>query len=139
MKIGKSRAFQSVTKTFRSEVVMRRVYLCSRYSSDDESERRNNAFRALSFMVYAKQKGYAPYVPHLLYTQVADDHDRTTWLMAALSFLQGCDELWVLVDQRGRSSGMNLEIGKARRDRIPTRFFRLTEEKLFVEVKEEFL
>ena len=57
---------------------MKKVFICSPYRNDDEDILLWNEEQARIYMTQALCEGCAPFVPHLLYTQVLteDDSDR---------------------------------------------------------------
>ena len=89
-----------------------RVFIASPFRG---SKRRNERY-ARAAMLDSLARGEAPYVPHLLYTQVLDDSvaaERAQGIAAALAFLPSCQVLAVYADF-GVSEGMNAEMQRAR-------------------------
>ena len=69
-------------------------------------------------------RNYSFFAPHLLYPQVLDDSDpeqRKLGLFFGMVWLRKCEELWVF--GRYISKGMQAEINKASKHRIPIRYF----------------
>lgn len=100
---------------------MRTVYLASPLSGDVEANQRY----AREVMLDSLRKGEAPFVPHLLYTQVLDDTTpagRELGMRAGAAMLVQCDALVAYID-RGISPGMHAEIEHAREHgiRVETR------------------
>lgn len=96
------------------------VFVCSPFAGNIPKNTQN----ARRYMKYAVDKGVIPFAPHLLYPMVLDEHDpvqRKLGLSFGLVWLSMCDELWVFGDHI--SSGMQLEIEKARACHIPIRYF----------------
>ena len=89
---------------------MKRIYVCSPYSGDVET----NAANARKYGAYVMECGHAPFIPHLLYPQWLDDSkpaDREMGLAAGLAFMDVCDELWTFYPHSGKASeGMAAEI-----------------------------
>ncbi len=90
----------------------RTVYLASPLSGD--VERNQNYARAA--MKDSLGRGEAPFVPHLLYTQVLDDtkpEEREVGMRAGTAILIQCDKLVAYIDL-GVSNGMKAEMDIAR-------------------------
>mgnify|MGYP000854556294 CR=1 FL=1 len=90
----------------------RTVYLASPLSGD--VERNQNYARAA--MKDSLGRGEAPFVPHLLYTQVLDDTkplEREAGMRAGTAILIQCDKLVAYIDL-GVSNGMKAEMDIAR-------------------------
>lgn len=65
--------------------------------------------------------GHIPIAPHLIYPQFLNDDnqvERDMGMMASLSLIPLCDELWYYSD-RGISKGMEAELQKAGKELIP--------------------
>jgi hypothetical protein len=93
--------------------VSTRIYVCSRYRADTDAEIELNIRNARVFTRELLLQGYAPFAPHLLYTQVTDEDnpaERGRGLEAATEYLYVCAEMHVFVDERGISEGMRGEI-----------------------------
>jgi hypothetical protein len=94
------------------------VYICSPYAGDVEK----NTFRARAFSRFAVEKNCIPVVPHLLYPQFIDEEtERWLGLKMGIVLLGKCEEIWVFGDVI--SSGMYLEIEKAKKMRKKIRYF----------------
>jgi len=96
------------------------VYIASPFAGDTE----RNTERTRGFCRLAVSKGAIPLAPHLMYPQFMDDDDkeqRSQGLRFALILLVKCDELWVFGDRI--SEGMSREIAKAKKKRMPIRYF----------------
>lgn len=92
---------------------MRRVVIESRYAGDVDT---NVAF-ARACMLDSLRRGEAPFLSHLLYTQVWDDSnaaERAAGIQAGLAWHAGADAVIVYLDL-GISDGMQLGIDNARR------------------------
>lgn len=90
---------------------MQRVFVCSPFRGDVEA----NVKYAQDAMLNCLARGEAPYVPHLLYTQVLNEDDpegRNLGLLVAKTFLEVCDKL-IVYNDRGISAGMRAEIDHA--------------------------
>ncbi|WP_313291938.1 DUF7768 domain-containing protein [Faecalispora jeddahensis] len=96
------------------------VFICSPFAGDIEK----NLNKAREYLKFAVEQGTIPFAPHLLYPQVLDDGDpeqRKLGLYFGMIWLRKCDELWVF--GRYISKGMQAEIDKASKHRIPIRYF----------------
>ena len=96
------------------------VFICSPYAGDIKG----NTARARRYGRFAVTKKVIPIIPHLMYPQFLyeDDFDeRELGIEMGLVLLSKCHELWVF----GRivSSGMAVEIEKAKSLKIPIRYF----------------
>lgn len=90
----------------------RTVYLASPLSGDIDA---NQAYARLA-MRDSLSRGEAPFVPHILYTQVLNDTepaDREAGMTAGTAWLLRADALVAYVD-RGISDGMRAEMDAAR-------------------------
>lgn len=117
-------AYEALTAVAREEKAatsfMPLVYIASPFAGDTEY----NIARAKGYCRFAVSKGSIPLAPHLHYPQFMDDGDkdaRSLGLRFALILLGKCDELWVFGDRI--SDGMTAEIAKAKRRRMPVRYF----------------
>lgn len=96
------------------------VYVCSPFSGDSAG----NAERARSYCRFAADSGYAPFAPHLFFSQFLDDgipEERELGLFMAIIMLTKCAELWVFGEQITR--GMAQEIRKAESRGMIIRYF----------------
>ena len=96
------------------------VYICSPFAGDVSG----NTARARQYCRFAVEQGAIPVAPHLLYPQFMDDNDKTEralGLFFGVVLLGKCDELWAFCDTP--SSGMRLELSKARGRGIPIKFY----------------
>ena len=103
---------------------IKKVYICSPYRANKNNTVSDNIARALYACRVALEEGCAPIAPHLIYPQCLDDNDpeyRKIGIMAGLSWLAACDEVW----QWGTkiSEGMARELDTARALKIPIRVF----------------
>jgi hypothetical protein len=102
-----------VDRAAESQPTPRRVFVASPYAGDIA---RNERY-ARACMADSLARGEAPFVPHLLYTQVLPEdggEGRRRGLEAAKVMLGGCD-LLAVYDDLGVSSGMAGEIAHAER------------------------
>ena len=101
------------------EVRMKKIYVCSPLSGNDES----NIENAKLYCEYVvKECGAIPIAPHIYFTQFLNDNlpdERTFGIMAGLQLLLDCDELWYFGDYV--SKGMVTEIIAAKEHNIPVR------------------
>lgn len=97
----------------------KRAFICSPFAGDTDY----NVQKAREYCLFAKNSGYAPFAPHLIYPQFMDDADpnaRNEAIRCGISYLFVCHELWVF----GKiTRGMSSEIKQARKRGIPIRFF----------------
>lgn len=77
-----------------------------------------NLANAKRYARYATLKGYAVFVPHLLYTQFLNEEseaERKLGIESGIEFLHVCDELWAFArDYESCSDGMKKEIDEAK-------------------------
>ena len=100
---------------------MKRVFVCSPYKGDTVL----NTKRALQYCREVVLQGHAPYAPHAYLPQALDDNnagERILGMLAGVSFLEACQELWAFYDQEP-SSGMQLEIDAAKNLRLVIKHF----------------
>jgi len=96
------------------------VFICSPLAGDVE----HNLEQARRFCRFAVTKGAIPLAPHLLFPQFMDDSDkieRNLAIFMGLVLLSKCHELWCFGNKI--SSGMAIELEKAKRLGIPIRHF----------------
>ena len=96
------------------------VFICSPFAGDIEG----NTARARRYGRFAVTKDKIPVIPHLMYPQFLYEDDpveRQLGIQMGLALLLKCQELWVF---GGRvSSGMTVEIEKAKELKIPIKYF----------------
>jgi hypothetical protein len=83
-----------------------------------------NTRRARRFGRFAVTEKVVPIIPHLMYPQFLEEEDpeeRQLGIDMGLVLLSKCHELWVFGNRI--SSGMSVEIAKAKRWKIPIRYF----------------
>ncbi len=100
---------------------MKRVFVCSPFSSADAQVCRENVARAEAVCREIALAGDAPFAPHLLLPRfLRDDHpdERDLGIRCGLAWLPVCDELWVY---GAESHGMRREIHGAQQMGIPVR------------------
>lgn len=96
---------------------MKRVFICSPYAGDVQ----NHVAIAEHLCWEAVARGFAPFAPHLFYTQFLDDinaEEREAGLRCGLAFLEMCDEVWAYT-RNGISKGMRRELRHAKKMDIP--------------------
>lgn len=96
------------------------IFVCSPFANDIEA----NTIKARVYCRFAVEMQTIPVAPHLLYPQFMNEHNpkhRELGLLFGRVLLSKCKEVWVFGDRI--SSGMQLEIDKARKRRIPIRYF----------------
>ncbi|TCT14597.1 hypothetical protein EDC18_10578 [Natranaerovirga pectinivora] len=96
------------------------VFICSPYAGDIEL----NTERAKRYGRFAITKNTVPFIPHLLYPQLLDENDmdeRNLGISMGIRMLSLCHELWVFGERV--SSGMAVEIAKAKALKIPIKNF----------------
>ena len=90
---------------------MKKVYICSAYSSQGKIE--ENVERAKNYSRMAIEKMCLPITPHIYFTQFMSDDvpiERAIALNIGLELIDECDELWIFGTAAG---GMDDEIDKA--------------------------
>jgi len=102
------------------------VFLCSPLASDIEG----NILKARRYSKFMVDKGAIPLAPHLLFPQFLDEGDkaqRDLGIFFGLVLLGKCEEIWVFGDRSPAgsfaSTGMQMEIAKARKRGMIIRFF----------------
>lgn len=96
------------------------VYICSPYAGDVKT----NTDNAKRYCRFAYRNNAIPLAPHLLYPQFLDDNnpnERNDGLWMGIVLLNKCNELWVFGSNR--SSGMQAEIKKAKKNNMHIRYF----------------
>ena len=96
------------------------VFICSPFAGDIDL----NTDRARRYGRFAITKNTVPFIPHLLYPQLLDEHDteeRSLGISMGIRMLSICQELWVFGERI--SSGMAVEIAKAKNLKIPIKYF----------------
>ncbi len=118
-------AYEALSAIIREEKAASRTYLPLVYiASPFSGDTKQNIECAKRYCRFAVNNGCIPLAPHLHYPQFMDDEDpdqRELGLRFALVLLSKCDELWVMGNTI--SGGMVMEIAKAERRGIPTRYF----------------
>ena len=96
------------------------VFICSPFAGDVEG----NAMRARRYGRFAVSEKVIPIIPHLMYPQFLEEGDpeeRKLGMEMGLVLLSKCQELWVFGNHL--SSGMTVEVNKAKSWKIPIRTF----------------
>ena len=97
-----------------------RVYVCSPYTGDVETNTKN----ACDYCRFVIKQGKNPLASHLLYPQFLDDNlalERQRGLELGIDLLRMCDELWWFGSVI--SDGMKAEIEMAQKWGIPVRYY----------------
>lgn len=97
---------------------MRRVYICSPLGGNVSA----NIENAKRYARYALECGMAPFIPHF-YALILDDsnkEERNLGMLAGLSLLWVCDEVWAFGDEI--TEGMKKEILFAGKLNIKVRY-----------------
>ena len=113
-------ALQATTREAKKAAFRPLVFICSPLAGDVE----HNLEQARRFCRFAVTKGAIPLAPHLLFPQFMDDSDkieRNLAIFMGLVLLSKCHELWCFGNKI--SSGMAIELEKAKRLGIPIRHF----------------
>ena len=117
-------------KTAVKEPGLKKVFICSPFRprgetrEEKEKDWKRNIDVANKACRYAVNHGYVPYAPHLYFPQFlseADPEEREMGILLGLTWLAGCNELWVIGDRI--SEGMEKEITKAKEWHIPVKHF----------------
>ncbi|MGI6121340.1 MAG: DUF4406 domain-containing protein [Saccharofermentanales bacterium] len=96
------------------------VFICSPLAGNVEQ----NLASARRYARFAVEKGAIPLAPHLLFPQFMDDGDkaqRSLAIFMGLVLMGKCQEVWCFGG--GISSGMAIELEKARQRGTPIRYF----------------
>ena len=99
---------------------MKKVFICSPFTANEEKRRNEELARAACRM--AVEKGCVPIAPHLYFPQFLDDsiyEERELGIMFGTTWLKKCDEIWVVGDHVTES--MIREIRSAWKWEIPIR------------------
>jgi len=117
-------AFEALKNIQREEKLKKTnqkiVFICSPFAGDIEG----NTMRARRYGRFAMTEKVVPIIPHLMYPQFLEEDDpeeRQLGIDMGLVLLGKCHELWVFGDHI--SSGMRIEIAKAKNLGIPIRYF----------------
>ena len=97
------------------------VFICSRFSADNDKDLQHNITIAEDLMAICRTKCHYSFAPHLFYPKYLDDNepsDRDFGIAAGISFLDWCDCVWMHVSD-GISSGMIMENKVMMTKRIP--------------------
>lgn len=111
-------AYEALTNIERQKDKI--VFICSPFAGDVDT----NLMRARRYGRFAVAQKRIPIIPHLMYPQFLEEDnpdERKLGLKMGLVLLTKCHELWVFGNQL--SAGMSIEISKAKKQRIPIRFF----------------
>lgn len=115
--------YEALTNIEKEEKVKRKkkiVFICSPFAGDMEG----NILKARRYGRFAATQNTVPIIPHLMYPQFLEEEDpkeRQLGIDMGLVLLGKCHEIWVFGDRI--SSGMAVEIKKAKRWNIPIRYF----------------
>lgn len=113
-------ALTNIEKEKKAKKRRKIVFICSPFAGDIEG----NTLRARRYGRFAATQNAVPVIPHLMYPQFLEEDDpkeRQLGIDMGLVLLGKCHELWVFGNRI--SSGMTVEIKKARRWNIPVRYF----------------
>jgi len=99
--------------------VKARIFVVSPYRAETQAGRVANIRLAWALCEAVVQAGFAPFAPHLFYTEFLDDAhpvERELGISCGLAWLGVASEVWVYAaDVEHCSSGMRAEIEVARR------------------------
>ena len=94
------------------------VYICSPFSGNVDE----NTKKARRYSRFAVDQGAIPIAPHLLFPQfMKEETERDLVIQMDMVLLAHCLELWVFGTYT--SEGMEEEITRARKRRMPIRYF----------------
>lgn len=113
-------ALTNIEKDEKEKKRKRIVFICSPFAGDIEG----NTLRARRYGRFAVMEKAVPIIPHLMYPQFLDENEaseRQLGIDMGLVLLGKCHEIWVFGDRI--SSGMTVEIKKAKKWNIPIRYF----------------
>ena len=115
--------YEALTNLEREEKQRKKkkiVFICSPFAGDIEG----NIIQARRYGRFAVVQKAIPIIPHLMYPQFLEEDDpeeRQLGIEMGLVLLSKCHELWVFGNRI--SSGMSVEIAKAKKWNIPIRYF----------------
>jgi hypothetical protein len=98
---------------------VKRVYIASPFRGSSAEETRQNIVYARLCMLDSLERGEAPYLSHLLYTQAWSEQRRSEGLAAGDAWREVAD-LVALYTDLGESGGMQRAVMSAVRQGIPT-------------------
>ena len=117
-------AYEALTRIEQESKALRAfrpvVYICSPLAGDTERNQEN----ARTYCRFAVDAGCGPIAPHIYFTQFMNENDRKERDLALfmdIVLLSKCAELWVFGEKI--TSGMSIEIEKARRKGQLIRYF----------------
>jgi hypothetical protein len=113
-------ALTNIEKEEKQRKKKKIVFICSPFAGDIEG----NTRRARRYGRFAVIEKAVPIIPHLMYPQFLEEDDpeeRQLGIDMGLVLLSKCHELWVFGNRI--SSGMSVEISRAKRWNIPVRYF----------------
>lgn len=113
------------------------VFICSPFAGDIVT----NTISAQKYGKFAVKEEAIPVIPHLMYPQFLDENnidERQLGIKMGLVLMSKCSELWVFGNYL--SSGMTLEVQKAKMMKLPVRYFttECVEKRGLAEVEECF-
>lgn len=117
-------AYEALTNIAKAEkrggqaapAIRKKVYICSPYRGNNETEVTENISRAIKYCKLAVKGGVLPVAPHIYLTRFLNDNesaDRKLGLTLGLGMLRDCSEVWVFGERI--SEGMKTEIAEAKR------------------------
>lgn len=113
-------ALTNIEKEKKAKKRRKIVFICSPFAGDIEL----NTDRARRYGRFAATQNAVPIIPHLMYPQFLEENnpkERQLGIDMGLVLLSKCHEIWVFGNRI--SSGMALEIKKAKKWNIPIRYF----------------
>ena len=94
------------------------VYVASPFAGDEA----RNAENAVRYCRFAVDSGAIPLAPHLFLPRfMSEANEREVAMFMNMVFLGRCEQLWVFGDRI--TDGMAAEIAKAKKRRMPIRYF----------------
>lgn len=94
------------------------VYVASPFSGDEA----RNEEKAVRYCRFAVDSGAIPLAPHLFLPRfMSEANERDEAMFMNMVFLGRCEQLWVFGDRI--TDGMAAEIAKAKKRRMPIRYF----------------
>ena len=119
-------ALAAVIQDERRKAYRPLVFICSPYAGDISG----NTAKARRYCKFAVERGAIPFASHLLFPQFMDESntaERKLGLLFSTIMLGKCDQLWAFVETfcggDNISTGMKIELAKARKRGIPIRTF----------------
>lgn len=113
-------ALTAIEKEVKKSTFKPLVFICSPFAGDVDY----NISKARGYSRFAVVKNCIPIAPHLLFPQFMDDDDaaeRNAGLFMGMVLMSKCQEVWCFGSKI--TKGMSVELEKAKKRKIPIRYF----------------